>query len=207
VASIDERGGKIRVRWIRLDKTETSRTCPDKKTAKALQREIESTLASGKEWEPEGSRGAPQLREMTEAYVVAINRRVRPETARRYATALDLFLRFVHGVKRPRSCTSAVLSRALLEDYHAWLQLPETGLHGHERSPDTVRKLVEVVQLFWEWAENSERWPGHVPHPRRIELAKSLPQQVVSPSFEEMALCVLACEGWQRKVTMFLFEH
>ncbi len=71
-------------------------------------------------------------------------------------------------------------------------------------APDTARKIAEVVQLMWEWAEASERWPGEIPRPRRIEMVRSDPAPVVAPTWAEMDACVRACRGWHQKLTLVL---
>jgi integrase len=81
---------------------------------------------------------------------------------------------------------------------------PENGLHGRQRDADTARKIVEVAQLAWKWADESERWPDLVPRPRTIEMVRAQPGPVTAPCWDEMDAVVNACEGWIRCLAVVL---
>lgn len=141
---------------------------------------------------------------MTSAFVEHRALRLAPRTLHRYSENLDIFVRFLRE-RQPKGPISALLlSRPLLEDYYAWLCRAENGLHGRAREPDTARKIAEVVQLMWSWAEESERWPGQIPRPRKIEMVRSDPQPVVAPTWAEMDACIAAANGWHRQLVTFL---
>jgi len=66
---------------------------------------------------------------------------------------------------------------------------PETSHLGRARSKDTARK---VVQLMWRWADESDRWPGRVPRPRRIEMPRNAPKPPTAPTWDKMDACIAA---------------
>lgn len=113
-------------------------------------------------------------------------------------------MRFLRTKKPDGRLPASLLSKPLLDEFYAWLLRSENGLHGHARSVETARKIVSVVQLAWEWAENSERWPGEIPRPRRIEMRTTPVQEVHAPTWAEMDACVLACRNWHRQLVIFL---
>ena len=197
MASIKKRGSKWMVRWRGSDGVQVTRTCPTKKSADELRLQIEVEQAHGRDWRPEveQARRIVDLEAVLTAYVEHRSLRLRSTTLRRYAENLDIFVRFLRTKPTSAVLTPAELSRATLESYYAWLVRPENGLHGRAREPDTARKIVEVAQLAWRWADESERWPGEIPRPRSIEMIRSPPQPVVAPNWAEMAACVKAYSG------------
>lgn len=107
---------------------------------------------------------------------------------------LDLFVRFLRSRRPEGELPATLLSRPLIEDFYLWLLKPSTGLRGQGRSKDTARKVVEVAQLLWRWAEDSDRWPGRVPRPKRIEMGRSLPPPPSAPTWAEMDGCIAAAK-------------
>ena len=204
MASIERRNGQHSVRWRTLGGQERRRQCPTSRSAQTLKREIEEAHATGREWQPQSARGIVDFEEVAEAFIRHRETRLRKRTLLRYAEDLDLFVRFLRTAQPRGPLAASTLSRPLLEDFYAWLCKPDTGLHGRMRSADTARKIAEVVQLCWQWADESERWLGRIPRPRRIEMTRSLPDAVVAPSWEEMDACVRACRGWHRQLAMVL---
>lgn len=140
---------------------------------------------------------------IAEQYIRSCALRLRQRTLRRYAENLEVFLRFVVATKRDPYHAS-LLSKPLLEDFYGWLLEPANGLHGRQRSADTARKIVEVAQLMWAWAEDSDRWPDQIPRPRKIQMVRKRPRSVRAPTWEEMDACVGAATGWQRKLLTVL---
>src|SRR5579883_1989382 len=205
VASIEARRGKFRVRWWAPDRRQQrSRTCASLSTAQELRKVVEHELAFGRDWHPEGIRDAPDLSEVMRAYIHQRSLRLRRATLLRYAENLDLFERFLRDRLPSGELPATVLSKALLEDFYSWLSRAENGLHKRARGRDTARKIVEVVQLFWQWAEGSDRWPEYIPRPRRIEMVRSRPQAVVAPSWAEMDAAVRATTGWHHRLAVLL---
>lgn len=171
MASIQKKpDGKFAVRWRDRSGKQVWRTCPDHRTAKQLAREIEQTLALGRDWSPAEPDGVVALDQLVIAYLDYKRQQLAPRTMRKYVEYLTVFQRFLaQHTGQPRQEPS-VLTRSLLTAYYAWLRLPENGLHGRGRSLATTQKVVEVVQLFWKWAYNQEQWPT-VPPPRRSRCA------------------------------------
>ena len=66
------------------------------------------------------------------------------------------------------------------------------------------RKIVEVVQLAWKWADESGRWPNEIPRARKIEMVRSAPPPVVAPTWKQMDAAVHQCRGWHKKVAIIL---
>ena len=86
----------------------------------------------------------------------------------------------------------------------AWLAAsatvrPETSHLNRPRSKDTARKVVEVVQLMWRWADESDRWTGRVPGPRRIDMPRNAPKPPTAPTWVKMDACIAAVKTeWAR---------
>ena len=147
MASIDKRNGGWRVRWRDPDGRPRSRQCPTKAAAKRLKNEVEDAVALGRRWEPRDARPEPDLRLLLKDYAEECARVLKPNTAIRYARALDIFLRHLDEAHGTGPIPPAILTRRLLADWHAALK--HNGLHGRDRSDATRRKIVEVIQLAW----------------------------------------------------------
>lgn len=194
MASVHRRGEKWAVRWRDLRGRQRSKDAPDQRTARRIQRQVEASLAAGRDWDPRESRGAPDLDAVTRAYVARCARVLAPRTALRYAHFLDLFLAWLRTRERTAPVPE-VLTEALLEEYHAHLR--STGLHGHPRSGTTARKHVEAIQLLWRWAWDHNDQPGWdvIPQPRRLELPRRPRPAAKAPTWAEADLYVAACRG------------
>ncbi len=204
MASVRKRGSRYQVRWRSLTGEERSRTCPTKKSAKALKGEVEDHLARGRDWFPVEEDQCPTVDEIIDKYVEVTAARLRARTHRRYAENLAIFQRFLNHQTASRVTYTDELSKALLEDFYLWLSKPENGLHGHQRSRDTARKIVEVIQLCWEWADESDRWEGFIPRPRRLKLARKKQGFAKAPTWGQLDACVDALTGWQKDVAVVL---
>jgi integrase len=98
-----------------------------------------------------------------------------------------------------------MLTRPLLEDFYVWLMKPKSSHLRRPRTKDTARKVVEVVQLMWRWADESDRWPDRIPRPRRIEMPRNAPKPPTAPTWEEMDACIQAAKTpWIAKLLTFL---
>ena len=200
----EKRSGKYLIRWRTLAGQRTSTTARTYDNAERLKRKIEDCLDLGRDWQPEVVREDADLETVSKAYIAHRAQRLRPRTLARYAENLDLFTRFLRERQAKGKLSVMMLSRPLLEDFYVWLTKSENGLHKRARGADTARKIAEVVQLLWEWAEASERWP-EIPRPRRIEMVRSEAEAVVAPTWAEAAACVLACRGWHKQLATFLY--
>lgn len=184
MASIERRAGGWRVRWRDpIDGGNRSRQCPDQATAKALARDIEREHALGRSWQPAGPGPvATPLLEVAAAYLREEAQRLAPRTLERYGEALDLWLRWVElaGI----APTVGALTRPHLSDWRTWL-VTAPGRHGRLRTAHTAGKLVQVVELMWAWAEESERWPD-VPTARRLRHPSAPRPLVRAPGWEQV---------------------
>ena len=128
---------------------------------------------------------------------------LRPNTAVRYARALDLFIRYleqVHGSGAP--LPPSLLTRSLLAEWHTALK--HDGLHGRPRQDATRRKLVEVVQLAWTWLYDNDESGAAIPPPRKIRMAREPAAPTVAPTWAEMDACIAALQSWQRDLAVLL---
>jgi len=196
--------GKYQVRWTDPDGRVHARTVRTRRVAELLRREVEDFVSLGRRWEPRDAGPVPDLRVISQQYIKACALRLRPRTLHRYAENLEVFLRFVGECQGSPPHRATLLSKPLLEDYYSWLQEPQNGLHGRQRKPDTARKIVEVAQLMWKWAEDSDRWPEQVPRPRTIDMLRARPRQVKAPTWDQMDRCIAASSGWQQKLLTVL---
>jgi integrase len=119
-------------------------------------------------------------------------------TVGRYALALKLWARSLKAFPPVEG-----FSRDMLRDFWAWLRLPENGLHGRQRSIDSTRKIVEVLQLFWQWCFDEEV-PG-CPPVRALEMKRERKARTKAPTWAQMDACIAACTTeWHRRATMLL---
>ena len=99
MAYIGRKDKKWRVRWRGLDgKQQHERTCPTRKAALQLRRQVEEALALGHDWEPEGLREeppVPTVREAFEQFLTAKAPDYADLTTKQYAETADVFLRFL----------------------------------------------------------------------------------------------------------------
>ena len=201
MASIERRSGRWRVRWRDPDGRARSRSCPDKRTAERVARQVEQAAAEGRRWEPAGVRQEPSLEDLLKAYLRDCSRALGGPTVERYATALDLFLRWLkrrHG----GHVTGAVLSRTLLAEYFD--DLATGGRHGRPRPLSTRRKLVENVQRAWRWLHQDDDLSRFVPPPRSLRMPSPPRERTVAPTWAEMDACLDALNGWQKQLGIVL---
>jgi integrase len=147
----------------------------------------------------------PDIEVVIAKYLEHRRHRLRATTVRRYQENLDLFVRFLPR-KRPFGPLLAnLLTRPQLEDFYVWLMRPETSHRNKARSKDTARKVVEVVQLMWRWADESDRWPGRLPRPKRIEMPREAPRPPTAPTWDEMDACIAEVRTpWIAQLLTFL---
>jgi len=184
--------GKYQVRWSAPDGRERGKSFPTRKHANAFAVEVEACVASGKRWIPEEARDMPDIEEVIAKYLEHRSHRLRATTVRRYTENMALFRRFLRSKRPSGGLPANLLTRPILEDFYVWLMRPETSHIGKPRSKDTARKVVEVIQLMWRWADESDRWPGRVPRPRRIEMTREAPRPATAPTWAEMDACIEA---------------
>lgn len=174
-------------------KNETSRTVKTKEDAERLQAEVDEDLALGRPWKPRVTSSEVDLDGSMTAFITDKSRTLESGTLLRYARALEMFRRML-GEDRLEEMSAANLNKALLREFWTWLRVPENGLHGKQRSEDTARKNVEVIQLFWEWAFNEDAG-STVPPLKPLDMPRGQPKVTVAPTWAEMDACVAATLG------------
>lgn len=209
MASIERRGEAWRVRWRTLHGQTRSRKCPTRGAAAQLQREIETELALGRDWQPEEPpRRHPALADLAEQFLRHHVAELDPRTLNVRTYQLDVWLRWAESVG---AVDASSLTRGHLVAYLAWLQEP-TGRHGRPRSRSTALRYTRAVELLWTWADDWQgevaSWSGLVPRAREVAKGMRRPAERYrsAPSWEEMGLAVLACpEGWIRDLAYGLY--
>ncbi len=203
MASIDKREDGWRVRWRDPDGQARARQCPNKASAQRLQAEVEAAIAEGRRWEPRDLRPEPDLRDLRKDYAEECSRCLKPNTAIRYARALDIFLRFLERKYGANAqLPPSLLTRRLLSDFHA--DLDHTGLHGQLRTGATKRKIVEVIQLGWQWLYDEDDSGANIPMPRKLRMRREPAAMTVAPTWAEMDACIDALVSWQRDLAIVL---
>ena len=127
---------------------------------------------------------------------------LKPNTAIRYARALDLFLRYLNQVHGTGPLPPTIFTRRMLADWHAALK--HNGLHGRDRSDATRRKIVEVVQLAWAWLYDNDETGAVIPPPRKLRMKREPASPTVAPTWAEMDACISTLSGWQRDLATVL---
>ena len=128
-----------------------------------------------------------------------------PGTAERYARNLELFLRWLKAREGARARLHPdLLTQTLVEEFYH--DLAGNGRHGRPRTAPTRRKIVEVLQLAWEWAAGRDDLGPLVPRPARIEMLPRVPVLTVAPTWAEMDAVVGAFDpdAWHRKLAILL---
>lgn len=190
--SLTRRGESWLLRYYPLgSERQVSRSYATEEVAREHIREIERAHDRGEHWIPPELRPDPRLGAVAEAYLKDKARTLEAKTLIRYSEALDLFLRFLEE-REPRPWTLRDLNKRLLQEGWDWLLLPGGARHGLTRQPTTAIKIVEVWQLFWEWAADQEDWEDLCPRPRRIEMPARPTPDPIAPSWEEYDRMLMA---------------
>lgn len=200
MASIDERDGVWSVRW-REGGRQKRISCSTERRAHALAEEIDDQLERTGRYEPRRLGQSTDLDLIVRDYIGDVVRKRRPNTARRYAQMLQMWLNWTG-----RALAHDVLTFVRLSEYHAHLSSPATGRHLHGRSAETIRKHIEAIELVWRWAwQRQARGDYHgVPQPDSLELERQAAPHKLAPSWEQMDACIAAATGWQRDLYVLL---
>lgn len=131
------------------------------------------------------------------------------KTYEQHMYALHAFLRFLASdPAAPKSEDLRVFSRDTLTKHYAWLRRPETTRHGkpdsRPRSLNTTRKMVEIVEGFWAWCADDERYEDKTPRPKRIEMKGDAEHPTQAPTWEQMDACIAHTFGWYRWPTLWM---
>lgn len=200
MSSLDFVRGRHRLRWRDPDGSQHTRCFKRKDLAEKLKREVDEDRALGRPWTPRVARTATRLGDAMTAFVVDKSRTLRPGTSERYAYALEMFARFVDDAE----ATIAILTRQKLADFFAWLRDARTGRHGHQRSVNTCRKQIEVLQVFWKWLAEHDEYAKEVGPPRALEMPAVQRAITVAPTWAEMDACIAAASGWHKQLATIL---
>jgi integrase len=189
VANIKKRGKKFLVRWRDPDGKQRGASFNKLEKAKEHVKDVEDCTTRGIRWEPRDARPIPDLRQTMIAYVTHLSTTKSPRTLMNISSALDLFAEFL-GLER-RGQGIDVLSLPRLEGFYNWLRKATTGRHGAQRSLDTCKKYLEIVQTFWKWCSERDEYMEHTPPPRRIaNMPRDPGKHVDAPSWDEMDACI-----------------
>lgn len=218
MASIDEikdDSGRVvvlfRVRWRDSAGEHTKHFRPAKlggvKKARALAEEhrvaVAAAEARGEAWKPRAAGPDLDLEAGMIAFVADIARTHRAKSVDKHTISLELFKRF--AVATSRDLDWSILSQDTLAAFHAWLSLAENGLHGEQRATGTVNRIVGNLQIFWKWCAEQDTWAALAGMPKRLRMKRVVPKKKTAPTFEEMARCVFAANGWHHKLAMMLY--
>lgn len=193
------RGRGVEVRWRDPDGTERTRSAPNLRAAKALQREVEDAVSLGRRWEPRDASAAPDLPAVLAAYVRSRARSKESGTVQHDAYTLDVFLRFLraeHGAQLPLT----LLSRATIERWYDYVRRTPGKNKSTAPAESACQKYVRRVERAWEWAADADDFAAWVPRPRRIELRALTEAPTVAPTWAQMDACVAAAQGWLKRV-------
>jgi integrase len=203
MASIVRRGDSWCVRWREGGRGSQARqiSVSSEQYAIRLKDEIEEALERYGRYEPARPVGPTPLRVALDAFIADSARRHRPRTTQRYAQHLVQFRTWCG-----ESATVGQLSWDLLSDYHLHLSNPATGRHLHARSPETVRKHIECLELFWQWAwtRQARKVFQGVPQPDSLELQREAAPRKVAPSWAQMDAMIGCSDGWQHDLYVVL---
>ena len=203
MAHIEPRGSKYRVRWRDPDGRSRNRSAPDKKSAQALKRDVERTVARGERWEPRATRQRPDLERILSGFIEECARINRPSTVRRYACNLELFRQWLRHTEGENAFLDPeLLSKRLLTNF--WDYLLKSGRHGRSRQPSTSQKILSVVERFWAWAYNEDDYEFIVPQPKRLKVLTEPRTPTIAPTWAEMDACIAVCEGPLRQLGILL---
>ncbi len=203
MAFIIERGGKFWVRWREGGRGGVNRsiTVSTRKAADRLKVEVEDALERTGRYEPRRPGRSTPLEVILVDYTKWSMRVHRPNTTRRIAQVLELFRRWV-GVK----ALAEHLTYELLGDYHAHLERPETGRHLHRRGSETIRKHLEAIEVWWQWAWDQQARGVYVgvPQPIRLGLRREPAPTKRAPTWAEMDAAIGVSDGWQHDLYVVL---
>jgi integrase len=186
MASIQTQPGRLpRVKWRDPDGTSRSRSCPNRRAADKLKREVEEAVALGRRWAPAASERIPQLATMITAYLADLCRTAAQGTidSRRYQLG-----QWVEWCHRERRDTAAHLSRRLVQDYDAH----RAGL-GREVSSRGL--AVSIIGGFWRWCIGHDDYGQHVGPVALPKMPSRIQRAVVAPLWSEVdAVCAEAAK-------------
>lgn len=161
MASIERRGSKWRVRWTcPVTRRARSRSCPDKATARQLQRAVEAAVALGEEWRPsDPPRGlVDELRRFLADYRRSVSRG-RFVQVDRACTLLAMTAAERQGCALDEVPVTA-LSRDLYGALYDRCRAPKPSGRGNSKL--TAWQTVTNAFAAWQWL-----WDEGVPGARR----------------------------------------
>ncbi len=197
MASIDKRRDGFRVRWRDIRGNARSRQCPDKKTAKQVQREIERCIARGEDWSPDRRRSAPLLvgpKGWLSLYLADRTRVWSASTKKTRTYVLSAFVAWLTQREHRSTFGAEVFSRSVLVDY--WNHLVEVD----RLKANTANNYLHWILQWWRWAFDDEEWGDLVPRPRTIDLTTEPRPNRPAPYWSEMdaAISAVRHDHWRK---------
>lgn len=159
-------------------------------------RVVENTIAAGANWEP--PRVAEEEGNLVKAmhafldHIEASHKSA--GTVRNYVVALELFRRFVASTTDITTANLSLLSKTQLTRFLAFVNDPTTSERGG-RNADTVRKIVERVQLWWAWCADEDDFADVTPRARKLADLREVrapKTPTKAPTWAEMDACIAA---------------
>lgn len=199
--SITRRGDNFLLRYYELDGRQRSRSYTSRAAVLADIAEIETAHDRRSEWIPPEDRPVPdygEIGEVIRAYLTAQVLTFADSTMIRYGEALELLLRFLEVLKPGWRWTLLDFKRDLFAQGWTWLATPATARHGRRRSDVTIAKIIEVWELMWIWAADSDQWGDLTPRPRRLEKPDRPTPEPNAPTWSEWDQMMVALATAQK---------
>ena len=202
MASIGSKTGKgYPVRWRELRASPDGRrkarqvTCPTRRAAEHLKREIETSHSLGREWlgTAAGER-VPTLAEALSGFLEDCERTRSPRSIETYRSRCNAFGKWC-ATRRRGALFVDLLSRETLEAFHA------------ERlrtvSTQTANGDTGTIEKAWRWAYRRRGWAQHVAPPETIDKAPALPHRVKrAPTWAEMDTFIQHAHGHVKRAAI-----
>ena len=183
MASIHKAAGtKYKVCWREASGRQRSRTCPDLKTARRLEREIERERSLGRDWRPSDGAEAADLTVMCQAFLVDRARVLAAATLEQRHVALTLFLRYLRTVQPRGRLWPDLLSRQHLAGFYDYMRTERRN------SVLSAVQRVKMLHGLWRWLGDHDECGDQVGSPRMIDLPDARPE--LAPNLLQLYHCV-----------------
>ena len=199
MANIEKRGRRYTVRWRDGAGEQHRRTCPDLRTAKRVQREVEQARALGDDWRPRDESTTPDLEMIFQAYLDDRARLLRAATLQQQYIGLRLFLEFLRRRRARGRLLPDLLSQASLAGFYTYMR------EERQNTELSASQRVRMVHRAWRWAYDAEPFEDVVPRPRLIDLPDAGPElRVVAPTWAQCDRAIEQANGWYARLMTVL---
>jgi integrase len=201
MATLEETGGKIRIRWWCPCGGQHQVTPRDqsRRHVERIRREIEQACDRHQCWRKVAQAatnalvGAPSLRDVVAEHIKHRARKLAPATI----TLLEIELGTLLDIAG-HAATIADLDQAMVGLY-----FDATVKRGC--APTTATGRVRKVERFWRWAADDDRYAEFVGRPRQLhDLPNELPKHRSAPTWEEMDRAIAHAWGWYQELFTLL---